>query len=190
MANLLINGQTYNGVNKVKIPNTNAGQEEFIQPTGALNISENGTFDVSAYASAIVSVAGGGSGITNIYQGTAFPSGMTTLNISFDSSLGTPIAIITWSEAAYKANNRTCGHITFCDMYRLNGIYGTFATALYNDPTNGLVMEQLSHKARGANGEYVFDRANTSNSFSTSDEFNYIVFFKPVGNLSFNGGTQ
>ena len=57
MANLLINGQTYNGVNKVKIPNTNAGQEEFIQPTGALNISENGTFDVSAYASAIVNVA-------------------------------------------------------------------------------------------------------------------------------------
>lgn len=57
MANLLINGQTYNGVTKVKIPNTNAGQEEFIQPTGTKQISTNGTFDVSAYASAIVNVA-------------------------------------------------------------------------------------------------------------------------------------
>lgn len=64
--------RTYSGVSKVKIPLADGtGNATFIQPTGALEITENGTHDVSEYASVEVNVegaggTGGGSGIIEV----------------------------------------------------------------------------------------------------------------------------
>ena len=43
-----------------------------ITPTGTININENGTFDVTQYASALVNVAGGGSDLPSNYHTGSF----------------------------------------------------------------------------------------------------------------------
>lgn len=183
MANLVINGETYNGVNKVKIPNTNAVQEEFIQPTGSQTINENGTFDIAALASVIVNVSGSsGTVIGNVSQGSAYPSGIAALSIPVDISLGIPYAVVTWSDAAAAAKGRTCGHVALFNCYYLNSVKDIYGIALANDATNGLQVVNASfYKAKESDTIYQLDRASTSTSFNTADEFKYVVFYRANG---------
>lgn len=64
-------------------------------PTGQISISENGTYDVTNYASALVNVAGGGGGGGNIVMGTftTKASGYETISIPY-SGAGYPIAFL------------------------------------------------------------------------------------------------
>jgi hypothetical protein len=71
--NILLNGETYIGVSTVQLP-TDTGDlasfkdvDEIIVPAGILNITENGTHNVSEYASVIVNVTSGESGTDNLY---------------------------------------------------------------------------------------------------------------------------
>lgn len=183
MANLVINGQIYNGVNKVKIPNTNAGQEEFIQPAGSQTITENGTFDVSALASVVINISGSsGTGIGNVSQGSAYPSSASYLPIPVDTSLGIPYAVVTWSDAAAAAKGRTCGHIGFFNCYQLNAVRDLYFLALVNDATNGLqVPNAPASNAKASDTIYQLGRASTGTSFNTEDEFKYIVLYRANG---------
>lgn len=54
------NTVTFNGVDKITLKNTLGSDEEFVQPSGSLSITENGTYDVTDKSSAVVSVSGGG----------------------------------------------------------------------------------------------------------------------------------
>ena len=57
---LEIFGREYTGVTGIKAKDNNGNLVTFIKPEGTLNVSQNGTVDVSQYASANVSVSGGG----------------------------------------------------------------------------------------------------------------------------------
>lgn len=57
--NLILYGSTFSNVAGFKAKNTSNAQLTFIRPQGSLNISSNDTYDVSQYASAVVSVSGG-----------------------------------------------------------------------------------------------------------------------------------
>lgn len=219
MADLVINGKNYNGVSSVKIPNSGGTQETFIQPSGDKNISANGTVDVSAFARAVVNVptsvsgtkqinANGtydiaafaqavvnvptSGGLTNISTGTVNPVSVTELDIPVDASKGDPIIIMAWSDDAYNAGvNRTCGYVSIVGVY--DGVTSTADKAhnyrcLYYDTAKGLSVKNLNGN-RNASGAFVYDRPDIPHGLSTADTFHYIVFYKPIGDLSFGGAS-
>ena len=59
MANLQIFGRTFNNVSSISAYDTSNVKRSYIIPTGTVNITSNGTVDVSQYASANVNVSSG-----------------------------------------------------------------------------------------------------------------------------------
>ena len=57
--NLDIFGRRFNNVTGIKVTDTNDNILTYVRPQGTIEISQNGTVDVSQYANASVSVGGG-----------------------------------------------------------------------------------------------------------------------------------
>lgn len=102
MANVSLWGASYSDVPAVTLPQTGGGSAVFYEETGALQITRNGTFDVSGYASAVVSVSGGGISITDepnatgttlVVTGDGGGGGATQHNIYFEFTDGTDTTI-------------------------------------------------------------------------------------------------
>lgn len=88
--NVKLNNQNYTGVSTVQIPTTNGGiavfkdADEIVTPSGAKTITANGTYDVSAFAQAIVNVPTGGA--SPVYQEkTVTENGEVTPDAGFDA---------------------------------------------------------------------------------------------------------
>ncbi len=81
-----VNGINYSGVSQVQLKTADGGTamfkdvDEIVTPSGAMNITENGTFDVSAFASAIVNVVANGDG--ELETGTVVGNGTNTIEIT------------------------------------------------------------------------------------------------------------
>lgn len=90
--NIKLNNTDYNGVSTVQLPTTSGGTatfkdtDEIITPSGTKTIIENGTFDVTSFAQAIVNVAtSGGSDASGMESGTIVGNGTNTISIPVKS---------------------------------------------------------------------------------------------------------
>ena len=160
-----------------------------------LTITENGTYTPAdgydGFSQVIANVVASGGGLTNISTGQKNPEAGHQLYIPVDTTKGTPIVIMTWSDEAYEAKTYACGHVTLIGMYNLNGIKDVYGFAIFNDADTGLTIDGHFIKAAGSGyveGKgYLMDRAGSSHNLLTSATYNYIVFYKPIGDLSFGG---
>ena len=161
-----------------------------------LTINENGTYTPASgydgFSQVIANIAASTSGL--VYTtGLKTPESGYQLYIPVDTTKGTPFVIMTWSDGAYEAGTVTCGHITVLNTYHLNGVKDVIGFCFINDGTNGMAIptSNLFNKASGSGyveGKgYLMDRASASNNLDTSATYNYIVFYKPIGDLTFGG---
>ena len=91
MADVIIRGVTRSGVETISIPKTGGGNASFIVPSGSMAITNNGTYDVTSYASAAVSVSGGGGGLDlTVVGGTTRPASPSanTIWVNTGTALG------------------------------------------------------------------------------------------------------
>lgn len=94
--NIKLNDTNYNGVSTVQLPTTSGGTatfkdtDEIKTPSGSITITENGTHDVTNFASAIVNVpTSGGSGSSeNSYEMGTFTLTEVQNNYTYEHSLG------------------------------------------------------------------------------------------------------
>lgn len=110
--NVTVNGVSYTGVSKIQLETTGGGTalfrdvDEITTPSGTVNITTNGTHNVSNYASAVVNVAGGGSGIPApvraTYEIVTVPSNTATTAPDALAVLG-----LTGMQAAYLLDEPT-----------------------------------------------------------------------------------
>ena len=89
--NIKLNDTNYNGVSTVQLPTvegrtaTFKDTDEITTPTGTKTITENGTFDVTNFAQAIVNVASSGGG-TESASGTFVGDGTRNISLSLPAT--------------------------------------------------------------------------------------------------------
>lgn len=97
--NVNVNGKSYTGVSQIQLVTTDGGTalfkdvDEITTPSGSVSITENGTHNVAAYASAIVNVAGGG----GVESGTFVGDGTRYVTLSVTAKKQ---GVVIWMENA------------------------------------------------------------------------------------------
>ena len=78
----------YDGLSQVNVARI---PTNYIVPSGTLSITENGTVDVTNYASVEVNVSGGGSNMLDLYTSSAYISGISASTLYVDSAMTTSL---------------------------------------------------------------------------------------------------
>lgn len=127
--NVTIAGANYSNVPAISIPQTGGGKATFYDCTGNLDITENGTYDVTGLATALVNISGGGlpTGFTAIATGTyTVSSDFTTTKQTVTHGLGvTPDLVLFWYPSGNIAK-------TYSMLYSLRCTSMGFRTSAYN----------------------------------------------------------
>lgn len=160
--NIKLNDTDYNGVSTVQLPTTSGGTatfkdtDEIKTPSGSTTITENGTHDVTNFASAIVNVpTSGSSGSSeNSYEMGTFTLEAVAYNYTYTHSLGRvpkfvilyPISIVKdGSHTPYAISQQTLlkglgqedYNIASNDTVHPNNIFGTYQGVGYSSTVSG-----------------------------------------------------
>lgn len=123
--NVTIAGRSYSAVPSVQMPKTGGGIATFYDVEGSQTFTENGTFDVTTLAQAVINVAGGGGGGLEYETGTWTPSAdIARGEISFTKTHTEAPVLVFLADATgtgYSATNSNM-MFCFCDPYKLWGV--------------------------------------------------------------------
>lgn len=117
-------GATYSDVSGVELPISGGGTASFPFVEGSDTVTQNGTYDVTALASLIVNVSGGGGSGLDYESGTYQPEAEDTRpTISFAKTHSKPPAIIVLSDTDESLSVATSSPLmfVFADLLQLNG---------------------------------------------------------------------
>lgn len=157
--------------------------------SGTLSITQNGTADVTNYASVNVNVSGGGGGATNIVQGTFTPTTAgSVINITVPyTGTGYPIGV--FIEPTLGSNNPNSSLYDMIKRYALvtfsaykciatsAPVYSTSSTADANDLANSAIFYKSSTSSAtsyGTSGTVsfrLFQNSNPTNSGTNCVKF-------------------
>lgn len=174
--NLVLYGSTYSNVAGFKAKNTSNTQLTFVRPQGSLNINTNDTYDVTQYASAVVSVSGGSD------------SNDFVISISYNSTTEMWELDKTFSEiqSAYNAGKNL---VSYCEEYLLTWISyiegdsdDLVIYAVLDDNVTPALFKGYSLTSQGTALDYEVAYQNTSNANVTANDLlDGVVAFGSTG---------
>lgn len=170
MANVKIANANYNNVPSIKIPNqSGGGTTEFFEVSGSQTFNQNGTFDVTTLAQAIISVAGGGGGL-EYETGTYTPTTDTARpSISFSKSHTDAPVLVALVDSSSASGITSSSNTLFCffDPYKLFGNGYPYSTSA----TRYAVAYYSYRSSNGHSSSGVLIQHNSDNTGSSSTSY-------------------
>lgn len=180
-------GATYSDVSGVELPVSGGGTASFPFVEGSQTVTTNGTYDVTALASLIVNVSGGGG--LEYETGTYKPSAdISRPTISFANTHSKPPVIIVFadgSETPANISTYTSISFVFADVYKL------FGKGVPRS-TSAIGYSIYLYERRGSGTSIGYGGGTTANSSDDTDDSStsYSRYFATESNFKPYGGSS
>lgn len=179
-------GATYPDVSGVELPVSGGGTASFPFVEGSDTVMQNGTYDVSALASLIVNVSGGGGGLET-ESGTYEPSvDIVDPTISFAKTHTKPPAVIVMADVTTGSVTPSYSTLMFSyiDVLQLfgAGFLGSNARTTYYGKYNTSYRSSSSLGSRNGNMQYPYTDTEHASSSSSCRFFATESYFSPYPN--------